>query len=294
MARFSRCICFLLIACVLVYAGCTQPTDTPDTTSAPAVNVNAKLWNEGDWALYDINRTDTNGEKTHGTLKISSVGNDVIDGAPAHWLEIREDSENGVKITKFLASEVANYNPENGFTFWEDVKRIIIQKDTSQPEEVPAQHLRRFTPHFIENGSTKRFGNIENIDPPTKEVLSEKEFQINETSITASGQKNVQHFVSSVNLGFLNLEDTTASSVEYYMSNQLPFGGIVSVNLSSHTSSVNKLKPDAPPKPPQHFENKMVLKAWGNGAESQIIGTPTEMEVMPFPFLEAARKNASN
>jgi hypothetical protein len=131
------------------------------------------------------------------------------------------------------------------------------------------------------------------LDPPQKDILDARTFDVNGQEVTASGVRNVQHFTSSVNLGFLNLEDTTKSSVEFYRNPDLPFGGIVFVNFSSHTTSVNKLKPDAPPKPPQSFSNEMKLKAYGENAESQIMGTPSEMEVMPFPFLEAARKGNS-
>lgn len=284
MVKFYTPIFILLTVIFLSICGCGE-----QTTSEP---VSATLWNPGDWALYDIQRLDTNGEEMQGTLKISAVGQEMIEGQPYHWLEMREDSDLGVTITKFLAREKEYFNPEESFTFWDDIKRLIIQKDANQPEEVPEQHLRRYAPHFIESGSAKRYGNVENISPPKKEILPETEFTVNNTPVPVQGISTAQHFTSSVNLGFLNLEDTTESSVKFYRNPDLPFGGIVQVKLSSTTTSVNKLKPEAPPKPPQVYEIDMTLKAYGNGAESQIIGTPVEMEVMPFPFLEHAKKGA--
>ncbi|HPQ39365.1 MAG TPA: hypothetical protein PLV45_03235 [bacterium] len=278
-------IILLTVLCILCIAGCGEKSTD--------LHASAALWNLGDWALYDIHRIGTDGSEINGTLKISSVGQEMIEGHPYHWLEIREDSDQGVTITKFLAREKDSYNPEDGFTFWDDIKRLIIQQDANQPEEVPEQHIRRYAPHFIESGSAKRYGNVENVNPPQKEILPETEFTVNNGPVTAQGKRNVQHFTSSVNLGFLNLQDTTESSTEYYRNPDLPFGGIVKATLSSTTTSVNKLKPEAAPKPPQVYEIEMKLKAFGNGAESQIIGTPVEMEVMPFPFLEAARKGAT-
>ncbi|MCD4653541.1 hypothetical protein K8T06_06360 [bacterium] len=287
MARFYQVSVVLFFAGIFLFAGCNEK-ETPTALSS-----SAQLWNDGQWTLYDLNRTNTDGVETLGTLKVSSVGNEVVEGKTYFWLELREDSKNGVKITKFLAREKNSFNPDSGFTFWEDVKRIIIQKDTGKAEEVPSQHLRRYSPHFIEGSGAKRYGNIEDIDPPEVEILDAREFTVNNDPISVAGKRNVQHFSSAVNLGFLNLEDTTESSVEYYRSTEIPFGGIVSVDFSSITTSVNKLKPDAPPKPPKQYKNSMRLKSYGSGAESQIIGDPIEMEVMPFPFLEAARKNAS-
>jgi len=285
MARLYH-VAIILLSSIFLFSGCGGQNSSESTP------VSAHLWQNGQWALYDLNRLDTEGVETKGTLKISSVGSEQVDGQPYFWLELREDSENGVEITKFLAKEKADYNPENGFTFWDDVKRIIIQKDTNRPEEVPVQHLRRYSPHFIENSGSRKFGNVENNSEPVRETIDPREFTVNGKPVKVSGHRNVQHFTSTVNLGFLNLEDTTDSSVEYFQSNDLPFGGIVSVNFSSITTSVNKLKPDAQPKKPKEYRNSMQLKSYGLNAESQIIGTPTEMKVMPFPFLEAARKSS--
>lgn len=287
MARSHFAIVFLLSFGLIFFSACGEKETTQRVVTA------ASLFKPGDWALYDLQRVNTDGSETRGTLKISAVGQDMVEGVPYSWLELREDSDKGVEITKFLAREKTSFNPEESFTFWDDVKRIIIQKDANQPEEVPQQHLRRYTPHFIESGSVKRYGNVENIEPPTQTILSEKNFTVNGESVTATGKSSVQHFSSSVNLGFLNLEDTTESSVAFYRKADLPFGGIINVTYSSMTTSVNKLKPETPPKPPQLYENSMTMKAYGTGAESQIIGHPVEMEVMPFPFLEAAKKGAS-
>ncbi len=284
MARLQQVILAVLLTGLIFTFGCGNNEEVVEET--------AQLFKIGDWMLYDLNRINVDGTETQGTLKVAAVGQELIEGQAYFWLEMREDSAEGVKITKILAREKPLYNPDDGFTFWDDVKRIIVQEDTNQPEEVPSQHLRRFIPHFIEGSGAKRFGNVEDLDPPERSVLPEKTFEVSETTIGATGIRSVQHFTSSVNLGFLNLEDTTESSVEYYRSTELPFGGIISVNFVSKTTSVNKLKPDAPPKPPQNYSNSMELKAFGTGAESQIIGTPRDMEVMPFPFLEAARKNA--
>ncbi len=161
------------------------------------------------------------------------------------------------------------------------------------PEQVPQQHLKRFAPFFVEDSSARRYGNVQNIEPAVKTALEDENFSVNNTQLTGKGVRNTNHFTSSVNLGFLNLEDTTESSVEYFVNPEVPFGGILKVVYSSSTSSINKLKPETPPKPPQSYKNTMFLKSFGNGAESQIMGEPVEMKVMPFPFLEAARKKGA-
>ncbi|MBN1879972.1 hypothetical protein JW823_07670 [bacterium] len=284
MLRSKQTLILLFLLTLGITVGCNQaPRELPSAT----------LWSDGAWALYDIDRLNTDGTVTQGTLRLASVGKEMVENQLYHWLEIREDSDNGVKITKFLAKEKPLFNPENGFTFWEDVKQVIIQEDANTPEQVPQQHLKRFSPYFVEDNSTRRYGNVQNIEPPRTSILENQTFTVNETPVTCSGVRNTSHFTSSVNLGFLNLEDTTELSVEYFLQSDVPFSGIVKVSYNSTTSSVNKLKPETPPKPPQAFRNTLTLKSYGTGAVTQIMGTPVEMKVMPFPFLETARKKGS-
>jgi hypothetical protein len=285
MLQFKLISCFIISCALIIVAGCDQApvTETPS----------AQLWTDGAWALYSIDRLNTDGSTTKGTCRIASVGKEKVDGELHHWLEIREDGTDGVTITKFLAKEKPVFSLEDGFTFWQDVKQIIIQEDMNTPERVPQQHLKRFSPYFVESSGIRRYGNVQNIDPPVRDALETKTFTVNDTAIECPGVRKTNHFTSSVNLGFLHLEDTTESFVEYYSHPDVPFGGLVSVVFRSQTISENKLKPDTPPKPPQYFENKMVLQSYGTGAESQIMGQPVDMDVMPFPFLEAARQKRS-
>lgn len=281
----SKCFSSLLTLLTISFTcGCRQ--EPPHAAAA-------SMWTDGAWALYSLDRKNTDGTVTAGTLRIASVGKEMLENQPFHWLEMREDSAEGVKITKFLAKEKSPFDPEAGFAFWDDVRQIIVQQDMNTPEQVPQQHLKRYAPTFVEDSGTRRYGNVQNVSPPQKTVLENKTFTINNSPLSCSGIKNSSHFTSSVNLGFLNLEDTTELTVEYYTHPDVPFGGLVEVSYTSNTTSINKVKPDSPPKPPQFFENKMMLTAYGTGAETQITGTPVEMEVMPFPFLEAARKKGS-
>jgi hypothetical protein len=284
MFQLNRIVILSVTVFLVYFAGCSpQPVEFET----------ASLFEDGAWALYSMRRVNTDGTTSRGTLRIAAVGNEILEGKMYHWLEKREDTDEGVIITKFLAREKPDFDPDDGFTFWDDVKDIIIQEDMNVPERIPQQHLRRFTPAFIESSSVRRYGNIENIEPPTKEVLDEKMFTANGNEFYASGVRKTNHFVSSVNLGFLNLEDTTESFVEYYSHPDVPFGGIVSVLYKSSTESVNKLRPDTPPRPPQSYENSMTIQSFGTGAESQIVGQPVEKQVMPFPFLEAAQQQGS-
>lgn len=278
----SRMIKLLAFTLILTSVGCS-PTELKDAT----------LWTSGAWALYDQTRIDSDGTQVKGTFKVSAVGGENIDGKPYYWIEFREDNESGVKITKFLASETVNYDPLASFVFWDDVKRIIIQENSKTPEEVPAQHLKRYAPTFIESIKSKRFGNIKDTDQPQVIDLPESAFKISDHDFKVKGTKTTRKYTSSVNLGFLNLEDTTESSTEFFRVQELPFGGIVKVTHSSSTTSVNKLKPDQEPKNPQVFENTMIMTQYGvSGATSQIIGEPVEMKVLPFPFLKGGQSKA--
>ena len=271
----------ILVLSIAMFAGC-----------GPKEVKNAQLWPDGAWVLYEQTREDTDGSQVKGTLKVSSIGAEMVDGKPYYWIEIREDNQTGVKITKFLAAENAAYDPMTSFVFWDDIKRIIIQENNKTPEEVPAQHLKRYTPVYIESSKSKRFGNIKDTDQPQISEIPETSFQAGDKQITAKGMKITRRYTSSVNLGFLNLEDTTESSTEYFRSPDVPFGGIVKVTHSSQTSSINKLKPDQEAKPPQVFNNTLVLTQFGmSGASSQIIGEPVEMKVLPFPFLKGGQGN---
>ena len=246
----------------------------------------AGLWTDGAWALFEQTKKAADGKEVKGTLKVSSVGKEMVDGKPFHWIEIREDTADGAKITKFLASEAASFDPMKSFTFWDEVKRIIIQENSKAPEEVPPEHLKRFAPSFVESLQSKRFGNAKDVSQPVVTEMSQLNLKAGNQELTGEGKKYSRTFTSSVNLGFLNLEDTTESSTEFYICKSVPFGGLVKVIHSSKTSQIDKLKPDQEPKPPVVFENSMVLKDFGvSGAESQIIGEPVKMQVNPFPFL---------
>jgi hypothetical protein len=276
----------LLLVCTgffLGFAGC----GTQETPSAA-------LWPDGAWALYKQTKLDTDNQRIQGTLKVSSVGKEIVDGEPYYWIELREDTQDGgVTITKFLAKENAQYNPDDSFVFWDDVKRIIIQEGTSTPEEIPSQHLKRFAPSFIESGKARRFGNVKDIDPPDISILSDITMSPGGKSLLCNGKKHERKYISEVNLGFLHLQDISESSTEYYRNASVPFGGVTKVIHSSTTTTANKLKADEPAKPPIHFENSMELEQFGSsGAISQIIGDPVEKQVLPFPFLKGAQTNS--
>ncbi|MGB3976126.1 MAG: hypothetical protein WBM02_11480 [bacterium] len=292
----SRLLSSLIISLAMVFiAGCGTSIDVEEPSRSEAGGIpSATLWADGAWALYSLNRTNTDGTTTEGTCRIAAVGKEMVDNKPYHWLEIREDSVDGVKITKFLALEDPDFSLENGFTFWDDVKQIIIQENTNTPERVPEAHLKRYAPHFVEGNVARKYGNVQNIDPPTHENLEAKVFAVNDAELVCTGVRKTSHFVSTVNLGFIHLEDTTESYVEYYSHPDVPFGGLVSVTFKNTTESENKLKPDSPPRPPQYYENQMTLQSYGLGAQSQITGQPVEMEVMPFPFLEAAMQKKNS
>ncbi|GEM_PF-5743374 len=275
MDRFiaAKCVVVLLVVCSFWACGSSSVPD-------------AGLWTDGAWALFEQTKKAADGKETKGTLKVSAVGKEMVDGKPYHWLEIREDTSDGVKITKFLATESAAFDPMKSFTFWDDVKRIIIQENSKAPEEVPPEHLKRFAPSFVESLQSKRFGNAKDVTQPTVTDLEPLTLKIGNQDLVGAGKKYSRSFTSSVNLGFLNLEDTTESGTEFYISKSVPFGGMIKVTHSSKTSQVDKLKPDQAPKPPIVFENSMVLKDFGtSGATSQIIGEPVKMQVNPFPFL---------
>ncbi len=288
----SKRLSSLMILCAIVFiAGCGTSIDVEEPSQPQIVDVpTASLWSDGAWALYSLDRTNTDGTSTQGTCRIADVGKEMVDNKPYHWLEIREDSADGTKITKFLASEKPDFSLETGFTFWDDVREIIIQEDTNTPERVPEAHLKRYAPYFVEASAVRKYGNVQDIDPPTREDLEEKIFVVNNVDLSCTGVRKTSHFISTVNLGFIHLEDTTESYVEYYNHPEVPFGNLVNVTFKSTTESENKLKPDSPPRLPQQYENQMTLQSYGLGAQTQITGQPIEMEVMPFPFLEAARQ----
>jgi len=261
-------------------AGCSTP-------EAPS----AALWPDGAWALYKQTKLDTDTQRIQGTLKVSSVGKETVEGQPYYWIELREDRQDGgVTITKFLARDRSQYNPDESFVFWDDVKRIIIQEGTNTPEEIPSQHLKRFAPSFIESGKARRFGNVKDIDPPVISTLPDITISPGGKSLLCTGKRHARKYISEVNLGFLHLQDISESSTEYYRNASIPFGGIARVVHSSTTTTANKLKTEEPPKPPIHFENSMELEQFGtSGAISQIIGEPVEKQVLPFPFLKGAQ-----
>jgi hypothetical protein len=287
MERITQSLLILMaLGLMTVSSGC-KPKDIPQ----------ASLWPEGAWLIYQQERLDSDGKQFTGNLKVSCVGRESIENVPYYWLELREDkADGGVTITKFLASERKNFNPDESFVFWDDVKRIIVQEDMKTPEEIPAQHLKRFAPSFIESGKSKRFGNVQDLTPPEVTDLPEKSVTLDSKQLKCSGKKSHRKFMSTVNLGFLHLEDTSEVTTEYYISPEIPFGGIVSVTYSSTTSTVNKLKPEAEAKAPVQFSNVMQLKQFGlTGATTQIIGDPIEKQVLPFPFLKGgANKPQSN
>jgi len=257
---------------------------------APEELPSASLWGDGAWALYKQTRVDIEGREISGSLKISSVGKEMVENKLYHWIEIREDNEDGVIITKFLTAENPTYNQKEGFKFWSDIKRIIIQENSQTPEEIPLQHLKRYSPTFVESSKSKRFGNVKDQHTPEFTELPEIKLTINNKEISGSGFKSKRIYTSSVNLGFLNLEDTTESTTSYFTNPEVPFGGLIKVIHSSKTLSLNKLKPEEQ-KPPQSFENTLVCTAYGKtGAETQIIGEPVEKQVMPFPFLKGGQK----
>ncbi len=39
----------------------------------------ANLWTDGAWALYDIDRLNTDGTVTKGTLRVAAVGKEMLD-----------------------------------------------------------------------------------------------------------------------------------------------------------------------------------------------------------------------
>ena len=278
---FLFCFCFVIVT---LHFGC-QTMKVPD----------AKLWTDGAWALYKQIITDENGKTTQGTLKISSVGKEMVDGKPYYWLELRIDNKKGVVITKFLASEKKDYNPDDSFLFWNDIKQIIIQTDAKTPERIPENHLKRYAPDFIESSKSRRFGNVKDLQDPKINKLPEKSITVNGSSVVCTGKEFSRKYESSVNLGFLHLCDTSEIKTRYYHSSQVPFGGIVEVSHSSVTISENKLKPEEEPKPPVVFENALILENFGtSGAESQIIGDPVEKQVLPFPFLQQGNKNSKS
>ena len=279
MVKGYHCFFTILWTLILLLTGCSSEVPT------------ASLWTDGAWILYDIQRIDTDGDKISGTLKVSSVGNEFIDGNPYHWIEMREDSQKGVTIKKFLAKEKENFNPRESFIFWDDVQKIIIQTNSETPESIPAQHLKRFAPTFIQSAKANRFGNAENVSPAEFKELPEKNFSLNGSDVSSKGYHISRHTKSSINLGFLNLEDTTKATTEYYISPNIPFGGIVSVKHESTITSINKTKPDQEPKPPVFWETRLTAKQYGmNGAKTQIIGEPIEKQVLPFPFLKGDSK----
>ncbi|MBN1355529.1 hypothetical protein JXA40_04565 [bacterium] len=284
MTRMNRLIFTIIpFGCLLGISGC-------GTSDIPS----AKLWQDGAWVLYSQTRTDSESDPVQGTLKLSAVGKEILDGKPYYWLEIREDRQEGsVIITKFLAAEKQDFNPDQSFVFWDDVKRIIIQEGNNTPEEIPSQHLKRFAPSFIESGKAKRFGNVKDIDAPEITSLPEKTFTVGGTNLLCRGKRFNRTFISEVNLGFLHLQDTTESKTEYHASNSVPFGGIVKVTHESTTTTVNKLKPEETPKAPVHFENTMELRQYGtSGSVSQIIGEPVEKQILPFPFLKGGKPSS--
>lgn len=270
----------LLSAVLLLCFGCT-PKEAPV----------ASLWSDGAWVLYEQSSLDATGKEVTGTLKISAVGKEMIEDKVFHWIEIREDNQKGVVITKILASEAPVYDPRSSFVFWDQVKRVIIQENSQTPEEIPEQHLKRFIPGFVESSKSKRFGNVKDQEPEQFKELPDATMTINKQKITAKGYELVRHYTSSVNLGFLNLEDTTESSTTYFLNSDVPFGGLVKVEHSSSTSSLNKMKPNEEPKAPNRFKNSLICTAFGNSdATTQIIGDPVEKQVLPFPFLKNSGK----
>jgi len=185
----------------------------------------ASLWTDGAWALYEQVIIDGEGNQSKGTLKVSSVGKEMIEDKVYHWIELREDNQDGVKITKFLATENPAFNPRDSFKFWDDIKRIIVQENSETPEEVPAQHLKRFTPIFVESSKSKRFGNVKDQTDPEFKELGNLKLTVNGSELVSQGTEYAKNYTSSVNLGFINLEDTTATSTKYYLNDQIPFGG---------------------------------------------------------------------
>ncbi len=271
----------ILLSVALLFSLSCSPKELPS----------ASLWKDGAWVLYEQSTRNTEGEKITGSLKVSSVGKEMIENTLYHWIELREDNQNGVIITKLLVSEASAYDPRKSFVFWDQVKRIIIQENSQTPEEIPEQHLKRFIPNFVESSKSKRFGNVADQSPEQFKEIPDVQLTINKQKVTAKGYELARNYTSSVNLGFLNLEDTTESSTAYYLNPDIPFGGLAKVDHASTTSSINKMKQDEEPKPPNRFNNSLICTAFGHsGATSQIIGDPVERQVLPFPFLKNSGK----
>jgi len=272
--NYVKISAFLMVSVLMISC---QPAELPT----------AALWTDGAWVLFDQTRKNVDGSETSGTLKISAVGKETVDGNLYHWIEFREDNEQGVKLTKFLTTERVNYNIKDGFNFWDQIIRIIVQENSGVPEEIPQQHLKRFSPSFVEHTKSKRFGNVKDAFPPKTSELSPINITVGGKNLKCSGTKYERKYSSEVNLGFLNLEDTTESASEYYTHSDIPFGSLVKVVHTSTTSSVNKLKPDQAPKPPTHFVHSLTLKSYGSkGAASEVTGEPVEKQILPFPFLK--------
>ncbi len=283
MQRIQRNIAILLSVIVSAFIGCSR-SEVPQAT----------LWPDGSWVLYDKISKDSEGNEFTGILKVASVGKEMVDNKPYYWIEIREDSPELIRITKFLAEEQKNFSAQDGFQFWGEIKRIIIQENSQTPEEIPAQHLKRYAPTFVESTKSRRFGNVKDQTAPTTTELPELRMTLNGQEVIGKGIKSSRVFSSGVNLGFLNLEDMTESTTEYYIDGKIPFGGLIKVVHTSLTTSVNKSKPDQEQKPPVRYENTLTLTQFGtSGAISQIIGEPVMKEILPLPFLKPSTKKSS-
>ncbi|MBN1551964.1 hypothetical protein JW979_10860 [bacterium] len=285
---------FIFVLCFISCNGSNTPGESTGFLGSSLSCPSASLWPDGAWVRYKQIRLDSEGNSSEGTLQVSAVGKEMVDNTPYYWIELREDKKDGgVVITKFLASENTAFNPIESMNFWDDIKRIIIQENTNTPEEIPAPHLKRFTPTFVESVKSRRFGNVNDVVEPEITELPDITVTVGGKELNCPGKRVVRKFTSMVNLGFLHLEDTTESATELYTHPEVPFGGIAKVTHTSTTFTVNKLRPEEEPKAPIRFENSMVLEDFGiSGAKSQIIGTPVEKEVLPFPFLKGKTQHS--
>jgi hypothetical protein len=241
----------------------------------------------GAWVLYDAEIDNGTGTLVKGSIKVSEVGTEKVEGKQYTWFEIEETFGGKTKITKFLARPAEALDLKKSFNFWEDVRRIII-KEGKQAREVPEVQLNKFMPSFVESNQTRKFRNATDLEPPKVTPLSEETIEVAGKSLKCAHQRIERKFVSQVNLGFIHIEDTTEMSSEVWTSDEVPLGHhLVKVVHSSTTQSVNKLKPDEAPKPPFKYRCNLVLKDFGSsGAVSAIKGEVKPMDVPVFPFLK--------
>lgn len=244
----------------------------------------------GSWVVYKVTDKGVrqNNRPSEYTLKISVVGQEKVNGKDYFWYEFAKTESGDTVITKVLAKPESADSLSDRLDFYQDLQKIIIQNPGQKPQEVNQNAFARYDPHPVQSKKASTRRNAKIIKGPTVATKDTETLQIGGKSLKCTVKEESKTEHAQINLGFINLEDTSRFKTIVYLNDEVPITGVAKFMLNIETESKNQ-RPNqgTQAKEPRTAESVLLLTNFGKkGATSMITEQPEIMPENPFPFLK--------